>query len=225
VKLKKYTGGFSAYVQEKVREEFGLNIVDTSTLYKRCLIVHKDGEDLIISEASANLSVNKSVERLQTFFQEGKTLGFQENCQLAMELFHASHLEISKRAKFLTEMIIIESLIDQKEDKMTPVIEFIEELISNTEKSTIDNSDKKTLINGLHRLKKKSISSSGKSLVKKQLYTQQYNGKSSEKFFEECYNIRGRMVHGNRHDITDKIASEFDRMVSDLIISLVKTKE
>jgi hypothetical protein len=142
-----------------------------------------------------------------------------------MELFHASHLEISKRAKFLTEMMIVESLIDQK-DKKTPVIDFIEELISNTKNSTIDGSDKQSLIDGLHRLKKNSITFSGKSLVKKQLCTQQYNGKSAEDFFKDCYGIRSNIVHGlkDRDDVPDKIAFEFDKMVSDLIVSLVKTK-
>ena len=173
--------------------------------------------------SSIETKVLKSSERFMRVFNNSllPITEFSNKELLAFELFGASFFERTERTRFLTLMIAIEVMLETEKHN-TEVQNHIGKLISATYASSeISDVDRELLINGLSFLLKNSITKTGMMLASKRLKDRKYLDKSSDKFFQYCYNIRSKIVHTGTHLKFDSsngnITNELERFVSDLL--------
>ncbi len=136
--------------------------------------------------------------------------------RLAYELFSASFFSDYVDSKFILFMTAIETLIQQNE-RPTDELEQIDKLIENTRLSWVIA--KESLIGSLRNLKTESIVSAGRRLASK--ITKNYMGMIPFKFFDRCYEVRNKSVHGAepRPMIQEVggLIGDLEQLVSDLI--------
>lgn len=143
---------------------------------------------------------------------------------LAFSLFNSSFFQRNVESRFLLLMMSIEALlnpISRSED----VKKHLSTLISITQSSNLEQSEKNSLIGGLKCLSEESISSAGRRLVHSILGNRIYSGRSSKIFFTNCYELRSKLVHGaipypSRSEISE-ICAALELMVSDLLTTPV----
>ena len=139
----------------------------------------------------------------------------------AFELFNAALFQTSVDARFLLLMISMEALLIQKK-RSHKVSSLVDRLIKEIDASDeIDEKDLGVLKQGIGQLKRQSIREAGKQLVIDLLAERIYDGVSPTEIFNRCYNLRGRLVHGNqpfpsREEVNIE-SPRLQRMVSDLL--------
>lgn len=220
VNFIKSTGKSSNFLKKELFDKFGVTVLDDNGLN---IYPENDESTVFISFSGEGYGIHKPLKPFAETFQNGLNIELNKKKKLSLELYNASHFESSIRAKFLTLIIAIESLISPIK-KSDEAVKFIESLIEQTGQQARE--DIKSLVDRLGDLKIESISSSAKSLVKKHLEYKQYDGNSAEGFFKKCYDIRKKLVHDGDlpEGIGDlsKITINLDKMVSDLLISCVE---
>jgi len=139
---------------------------------------------------------------------------------LALELYSASFFEPTVRARFLTLMMAIETLIKPKK-RIGKGKEFVEYLIGQAKQSNLINSERQSLLGSLQWLLKESISKTGRDLADKYIGEQKYLNKPPKHFFAYCYSIRSELVHqGYAKDESlnfGTLVGELQRFVADLL--------
>jgi len=148
-----------------------------------------------------------------------------EKHALALELYNAAHFEASKRARFITFVVAVESL-SSREDRSKEAREYIERCLKLVNNSSLPNDAKQSLAASLGNLKKDSIGITCRKLVSKHLGTKNYQGKTAKDFFQECYNMRSDLVHEGKLKtkslLFDSFIINLDRMVSDLLVAVTE---
>lgn len=117
-----------------------------------------------------------------------KISGVSEKHALAIELYNAAHFEASKRARFITFVVAVESL-SSRTDRSDEELEYVEIFLKIVKGSSLPHDAKQSLSSSLSNLKKDSIGSTCRELVARHLATKQYLGKSAKDFFQECYTM------------------------------------
>ena len=147
-----------------------------------------------------------------------------EAVNVAYDLFSASFtVAPSADARFLMLMMALETLIDPQ-DRPAVVLAHVDALINATEDVTfaIENggAERQSLLGSLRWLKKESISRAGKKLAAR-LGEREYTGEAPTKFFESCYDLRSKLVHGHvprpPREMVGLRAANLEIFVSDLI--------
>jgi len=222
VNFNKKTGRFSKFAKKFFLDKFGVRVLNDKFGVN---VYSESDKQTYFGSVSAKGSVIKSVKPFIETFQQGLNIELNDKENLGFELYNASCFESSIRARFLTLIIAIESLIKQKSRNYN-VVEYVKFLIKKTRQTDLNKNDIESLVSKLEELKSESISSGGKSLIRKYLKSKQYNSKSAEIFFNDCYKIRGKLVHtGNPPEKTgdfSKITNELNKMVSDLLILCIE---
>lgn len=218
----KASGGFSRVVKDSVREKTGISLLDD--IHGLC--VYDDSVPVKFTSITATLTISSSASRFIEAFKESHSqrLDLNDKELLAFELYSASHFESSERARFLTLVMVIESLLQPK-PKSCVALSLIEKFKEMTKDSKLETSECDSLLGGLQCLCDKSISKTGRDLVKKHLKNSLYFKKKAQDFFTHCYSLRCQLLHEGRvKNVTvdfENIVFELDKMVADLLTSIV----
>ena len=118
--------------------------------------------------------------------------------KIAFDLYSASMFVSSlPDARFLTLMMALETLIEQSE-RSSAAVAHVEQLIQQTQGTELPRDEISSLLGSLRLLRYESISQAGRRLVRT-LGDRTYDRlsqQSPEKFFNDCYDLRSRLVHG-----------------------------
>ncbi|WP_147377954.1 hypothetical protein [Mycobacteroides abscessus] len=129
--------------------------------------------------------------------------GIDQQLELAYETFHMALAATKPEIRYITFVTAIEALIaDTKPEKDDPdgtllvtALTKLQDEIEESERWTPQIRDHIAKV-VLEEAKKKSITRLGKDLASK-LDPKKYDGKSARRFFEENYEGRSTVVHGN----------------------------
>lgn len=152
-----------------------------------------------------------------------KVPGEDQKLLLSMEIFAASKLETSERAKFLSMVNALELLPSRKKHKkeINDFINNIQTLLKENEK--IDNEIKHTLASSIGNLKKESITQSLKRYVSEILPEKE----GAEGIIDAAYKIRSQIVHAGRPKDTDKdineVMAELENIIRTIYSKILKT--
>jgi hypothetical protein len=113
---------------------------------------------------------------------------------LAGEIYASSFFDVSSRSRFITLVTAVEALLEPLEH-CDEVIALVEELKGKTQRSTIDQSIKNSIIGSLERLRHQSIGLAGRSLADRLLPDEVFDEQSSADFFTCCYEWRSQLLH------------------------------
>jgi hypothetical protein len=144
-----------------------------------------------------------------------------ERERVALELFNASLFQRSEDARFLLLMSGFEALIEQQ-PQSNNVLEIIQRFLSQADEASDLSVEEKTVLkSGLGQLQRESIRQAGRRLVRGKIGTRSYAGVPAEEYFERCYILRSRLVHGElpfptREEVSALVA-QLEVMLSDLL--------
>lgn len=178
-----------------------------------------------VNAISAHIKVNQ--ERFVTSFSKALKQGerYTAKERMAFDLFSMAHGSAqSADARFVLHFAALETLIEPIE-RPTSSKEHVEQLIELTTKnSDLSDEEMKSMIGTLKWLKNHSIRSAGRQFVEKRLGDAEINGRTPVDIFLESYDMRNRLVHGQK-DLADW--REVSNLVSPLeqILSLLLAKE
>jgi hypothetical protein len=216
----KVHGGVSDYLKEKVLEEDGVRALNEP----HGLMVYEEDphHPTPFFSASGNLQVGRQVAAFEEHFVEAlnRDLGPSEKESLAFELYGLSYFEATPRARFLTLISAVETIMEFK-PRSTQVLEHVENLVEATKSSGLPRSEIDSILGSLSWLRQESISKAGKTFTEELLGSQEYGGKSAKNFFQYCYNIRSELMHHGRlsdHTISlGHLVNRLDELVADLL--------
>jgi hypothetical protein len=218
----KIKGGVTDAYREQYLKETGIRLVNGVN----GLMVIEDSKNVKSVFASASAVVTRGRESFLSefnyFLSKEKVITVQT--ALAFHFFNlAQQFETSLRVKFLLNIIALESLVEQKE-RREEATSHVDQLIQLTENNSNLNSDEKnSMISTLKHLRNESISASVKNFIGNILEGKRYGNKSVRKFFTDCYEIRSEFVHdGKWDDEKERLVYELERMVVDLLLTLVE---
>lgn len=193
--------------------------------------VLNDVHGLMIFEADpppkfAEIDVSAVVIKGQNKFLEALNIALSLRLKLRMEhrlafdLFSASFFEPNVDARLLMLMMAIETLLTLR-PRSVEVKAHVDELIHFTKESPkIGNEEKESLIGSLQWLYKESIRKAGRRLAD-QLASQKYMDLEPKKFFDHCYDLRSKLIHGYvprpTRDEVNRVVGELEKFVGDLL--------
>jgi len=131
------------------------------------------------------------------FFSLESNHELTEQERTAFDVYSAAHaIDESEDARFLLAFAALEILL---EDSPRPerVVEHVEKLIDITKSVDLPPEEKDSLLGTMKWMKSYSIHRAGRDLVKNRLGDREYGGQPAERFFQSCYKLRNRLVHGN----------------------------
>jgi len=115
--------------------------------------------------------------------------------RLAYELYSASFTVSYPDARFMLLMMAVETLIEQHE-RSVEALAHIDKLIASTATSGLDRREIDSLTQSFMQLRLESVGRAGRRLMKESLAGRSYREKSPQDFFQDCYQLRSRLVHG-----------------------------
>lgn len=132
----------------------------------------------------------------------------------------AQSIRDSADGRFVLLFAAIETLLEDT-PRPKPVVDHVNRLIALTGEADLDKSEKVSLLGTLGWLRSHSIRRSGRRFVRERLGDRKYRDQSAEGFFEDCYEMRNRLLHGRRpfptYEEVSGLVGELDRMVSNLL--------
>jgi hypothetical protein len=169
--------------------------------------------------------VGKPTSDFADYFLEAVDTDFRltDKETLALELYGLSHFESAPRARLLTLVSAIETVIKDK-PRSAQALEHVERLIQLTRNSGLPKSEIDSMLGSLGRLKQESISSAGRAVVDEFLGDKEYDGKHAKDFYQYCYNVRSELVHNGKpsDDAVNMrhLATRLDQLVVDLLVAI-----
>ncbi|MHC4179216.1 MAG: hypothetical protein ACYSWU_17015 [Planctomycetota bacterium] len=154
----------------------------------------------------------------------GHVLGERERA--AFDLYTGAHLvRESQDARFILLFAAIETLIDEG-PRPESVRQLVDEFLARTKAADLPEDEKQSLVGSLKWLRSYSIRQAGRALVREQLGARQYGDVSAEKFFDRCYELRNRLLHGklplpSRQEV-GQLAAPLEMMVGHLIAGPIR---
>jgi len=143
-----------------------------------------------------------------------------DRTDVAFDLFAASLSQTYIDASFVLLVMAVEALIEPQV-RESRVVEHVNQLISLINQAEIPNDQKESINGSLRWLKKESIRQSGRRLSEC-LGDRTYKDLSAKKFFDRCYEVRSRLVHGDANrpssDDIGQFIGDLRRFVSDLLV-------
>lgn len=124
--------------------------------------------------------------------------------RLAIDLFNASFLQPSSATRVVTLVMAVESLLEQlprPPETLTLVDSFIKQ--AEGDKALV-NSHRDSLLGSLRRLRLESIVSAGRRLAMARLGGRKYMNLAAPEFFDHCYSLRSKLVHGTAKQPSDQ---------------------
>ena len=187
-----------------IDEVHGLDVYDAR---KQTSVIKGSSPSIILENSATDL-----IKDIQSLFSTSVRLNDKD--LLAFELYGASGFEKSSRSKFLTLMLAIESMMEQK--KRSPkIVRAIKDLIKSLNAMDLNGDEIESIKGSIGDLENESISKSGENLARSFLGSKKYNEVEAPKFFRYCYKIRSNLVHHGEPKIPDH---EFSGLVATLEI-------
>jgi len=123
---------------------------------------------------------------------------------LAIDLFNTSFLQPSSATRVVTLVMAVESLLEQlprPPETLTLVDSFIKQAEGD---EALVNSHRDSFLGSLRRLRLESIGSAGRRLAMARLGKRKYMNLAAPKFFDHCYCLRSKLVHGTAKQPSDQ---------------------
>jgi len=171
----------------------------------------------------ANVTRSVTVERFLVVFKTAlsrpREIGERE--RVALEFFNASFFQPSIDSRFLLLMGGLEALIVQSH-RSQEVCKLVRRLVSVVEETDeIEVNERNVLKQSVGQLQRESIREAGRRLVRETLVGRTYEGITPSDFFNRCYGIRSRLIHGEQPFPTleeiNGVFPQFQVMLSDLL--------
>ena len=143
-----------------------------------------------------------------------------ERESLAFELYHASFFESGSRSRFLTLMIAIEALLEPELRSEVSRLHLASLVEATRTAPNLTSDEKKSLEGALRSLGNVSTRAKARRLAEARLGDRLYDSVPGLKFYERCYALRNRMVHGGRHaeeSETGHLAANLEVFVAHLL--------
>jgi hypothetical protein len=216
-------GGASDYLKRKILEERGIRMLNEP----HGLMVYEDDAEhpTRFFSASGEPQVGRSVAAFEEQLLEAldRNLRLSDKETLAFELYGLSHFEAAPRARFLTLVSAIETVMEDR-PRSPEAVEHVERLMRCTQDSQLPRSEIDSILGSLSWLRRESISRAGKMFVDEMLGRQEYGGKIAREFFQYCYNLRSELMHsGKPSDDADlgQLVVRLDQLVADLLVARI----
>jgi hypothetical protein len=212
-------GGFTKVVLDEMWEKHGIRVMNE----RNGLVVFETDPPPAFSSFSASgirvIPGEQFSSALAAALSMDRPLPVQE--RVALDLFNASFFQVSADSRLVLLVMAIEVLLEPGPRPRRP-LGHVRLLLALTRWSPfLAESDRQSLLGSLKWLKDESIRQAGIRLVTKRLPDKAYLGKSPKKFFDHCYELRSRLVHGRlplpQQGETGNAAATLEVMVSDLL--------
>lgn len=198
-----------------IDEVHGLDVYDTG---KKTQVIKGSGVSIVIVNSATDL-----INDIQSLVSTSAYLNDKD--LLAFELYGASGFEKSSRSRFLTLMLALESIIEQK-NRSPKITNVIKDIIKSLNAMDLNPDEMQSIKNGISMLKKESISKSGQNLSETLLGSKKYQGLEPSKFFLRCYKIRSNLVHDGEPKIPENefsgLAATLEIFVHDVLESKIE---
>ncbi len=211
-------GGFTKAGSEMLEKHTGRKVLND----EYGLVVFQTEPSPVFASFSAGGSILIKLERLEKAIHQAleKSLTINPHNRPVYDLFSASFFATTADTRFLLLMMAVETYIEL-ESRSNEVIKHVDFLISETNKSdSLTVEEKDSLKGSLQHLKKESFRQAGRR-VAKTLSKKAYKGMHSTQFFNSCYDIRTKLVHGYVPRPTSSevgsLAATLEVFVSDLL--------
>ncbi len=191
--------------------------------------VYEHVENLRFVSVEGKETVGKYPPRLVSTFQREYLSSRQltEKQVLASEIYASSFFDTSARSRFITLVTAVEALLEppkHSDEVQTLVAEFE----AATRQSTIDESTKESIIGSLGRIRYQSIMQAGRTLVRRLIPSERFDGQSSADFFARCYDRRSKLLHqgtiaGELVDMRD-LANTMENFVARLLLAALNSE-
>ena len=139
--------------------------------------------------------------------------------RVAIDLFNASFFEPAADTRLLVLVMAIQPLIEPAQrppDSVALVNAFIDKA-----RTSLPEPERKSLSNALQLLRHESYRDAGRRLAQQRLGEAVYAGQSASSFFDYCYTLRNRLVHGGdirkAREASASVVMELERFVSELL--------
>lgn len=139
---------------------------------------------------------------------------------LAFDLYSASFaVKGIADARFMLLMMALEMLIEQGQHDDTSQ-RLVDELIAQTQGAELPQKQRESILGALRELRRESIGQAGRRLAAR-LGDRVYADLAPVSFFNRCYVVRSRLVHGDiprpQREEVDALAATLEGFVADLI--------
>jgi len=218
----KASGFLSKYVKDKIFDEHGVVMIDDV----HGVTAYSEEHPTSCSSISAAGLINVRdadflTEKLCGLINDDYTLSDQ--VKLAMELMTSSFFESSSRARFLTLVLAVESILTP-EYRPSEVQSVIDDLKERTKCSNLKEQEISSILGTLNWLYKDSISQSLKKMAQNHLHDKTYEDLPSDKFIQKCYEARSKLVHSgvvneSKHNI-GALAANLEVYMKDMLTKL-----
>jgi hypothetical protein len=138
-------------------------------------------------------------DRFESVLREALERGLRvpDDEVLAFELFSGSQFEASERARFLALVMAIESLLPDvpRDPASLALVDFLLSIVRTCK--DVDEPNRASLQGALARLRSQSTRATARAFLQGRLGDREYLDKSPSAFFDLCYALRNRLVHGS----------------------------
>lgn len=211
-------GIFTTHALRKMSEANNARILND----KHGLMTYQcDDNPMFISVGATSVTIGKQHEKIADALNRAMTSEARLNSRqrLAYDLYSASFSEANADARFMMLMMAVETLIEQEERSRT-ARNLIDTFISSIRESSLGVDEARSIIGSLGWLRLESINQAGKRLAS-QLGDREYQGEAPATFFNRCYILRSKLVHGEdprpTRDEVGTRAARLEFFVSDLL--------
>jgi hypothetical protein len=181
------------------------------------LVIYPDDPSIQFMSIQATAVVSSPIARFKERFNKYSEIGppITDEQALGLELYSLSHFEASARARFVTLISAIESTVTPI-DRGTAAQAHLDSLIQLTQASTLDEAEKKTLLNALGNLKTESITTACRRFV------QTYGQENDVLLWQECHSARHKLLHsGKATKSINELLPKLDSLVRSVLIESV----
>ncbi|MUU72049.1 hypothetical protein [Pseudarthrobacter sp. GA104] len=185
-------------------------------------IIYKTEPRPVFSHFSATALVNKDPTSIAQAVRAAKEkrLSPTLNHRIAFDLFGMSFSYANVTTRFVTLMMAVETLINQKTHP-PEVTQLIDGFLAQTAVSGIPVNLKASLSGALRQMKEQSVGQAGRELAAGALSGRTYQNLEPAAFFSKCYTLRSKLVHGESSrtnlDEVNLRAAHLELFVGDLL--------
>jgi hypothetical protein len=197
--------------QKVLNDERGIMIFATSQ------------KPLVARAGDIALHISVSKEQWASTFQKAMNLceTFTVRESMAFDLFTMAHkVQESADARFVLLFSALETLLEPAK-RPARVQELVDKLIEETKKADISEGEIDSLTGTLSWMRSYSIRASGRQFVQRRLGHSEFGGVPAETLFLNCYELRNRLLHGQKPHpdwkAVSAIAAPLEQMVSRLL--------
>jgi hypothetical protein len=178
---------------------------------------------LLFSVLRAEAVVGVSLEQFLTVFNAAlsRPRDLSDEERAAVVMFNASFFPDSADGRFMLLIMAAEAVFLEQQLQSDAVVETVRKLKLLVKDAALEADEKQKLMSRLGQLCLESKRDAGARTITEKLGTRKYNGMPAAEFFDRCYDLRGRLAHGDVPLPTlqeiNGVVAELERLVSELL--------